>query len=103
MNGLRTQIKIPPVKSSALSDFSIDTNVCRNPACDNFGISEENIQSAKVGYDYKINDGVLKHVCKRCKQTHLRPVVSNILCKFFVSILAHPEGRALHTYSAALG
>ncbi|MCU7805434.1 MAG: hypothetical protein KZQ96_19760 [Candidatus Thiodiazotropha sp. (ex Lucinoma borealis)] len=59
------------MKSPSLPGFSIDANVCRNPACDNFGVSEEDIQPAKYGYDYKKSDGVLKHECKRCKQTHI--------------------------------
>lgn len=71
MNGVSEPVKIPPVESPSLPGFSIDANVCRNPACDNFGVSEEDIQPAKYGYDYKISDGVLKHACKRCKQTHI--------------------------------
>lgn len=71
MNGVRKYVKIPPVKSPSLPGLSIDANVCRNPACDNFGVSEEAIQSAKYGYEYKISDGILKLSCKRCKQTHI--------------------------------
>lgn len=71
MTVVRKPIEIPPVMSPSLRGFSIDANVCRNPACDNFGVSGEDIESAKHGYDYKIKDGVLKLTCKRCKQEHL--------------------------------
>lgn len=71
MDGVRKHAKIPPVKSPSLPGFSIDANVCRNPAFENFGVSEEDIQPAKYGYKYKITNGVLKHDCKRCNQTHL--------------------------------
>jgi hypothetical protein len=71
MNDVRKQAKSPPVKSPSLPGFSIDANVCRNPACENFGVSEEDIQPAEYGYEYKITNGVFKHACKRCNQTHL--------------------------------
>lgn len=71
MTGVRKHIKFLPVKSPSLHGFPIDANVCRNPACDNFGVSGEDIESAKYGYEYKTTNDVLKHVCKRCKQTHI--------------------------------
>jgi hypothetical protein len=71
MTGVEKNAKIPPEKSPSLPGFSVDANVCRNPACPNFGISEGDLQSAKFGYEYKSTNGVLKHFCKRCKQTHL--------------------------------
>ena len=70
MNGVRKQAEIPPVESPSLPGFSIDANVCRNPACENFGVSEKDIQTAKDGYEYKLTNGVVRHVCKRCGQTH---------------------------------
>lgn len=76
MSDVRKHVTIPPVESPSLPGFSIDANVCRNPACDNFGVSEEDIQSAKYGYSYNESDGILKCQCKRCKQT--RTVYSNI-------------------------
>jgi hypothetical protein len=71
MTGVRKHVKIPPAHSPSLPGYPIDANVCRNPACDNFGISEDDIRSAKHGYEYTVTDGVLKHKCKRCKQTHV--------------------------------
>lgn len=72
----QNHIKISPVESPSLPGFSIDANSCRNPACDNFGVSENNIQFAKHGYVYKETEGLLKCECKRCKQTRL--VYSNV-------------------------
>jgi len=70
MKSVRKHIKIPPVKSSSLPGFSIDANVCRNPACDNFGVSADDIKQAKFGYKYTTVDGVIKYQCKRCSQNH---------------------------------
>lgn len=70
MDGVRKQPKIPPVESPSLPGFSIDANVCRNPACENFGVSEEDIPLTKRGYEYKTANGVERHICKHCKQTH---------------------------------
>ncbi|MEW8492518.1 MAG: hypothetical protein AB2604_01845 [Candidatus Thiodiazotropha taylori] len=71
MSGVRKHFKFAPVTSPSLAGFSINANVCRNPACDNFGVSQEDIQSAKYGYAYNNKNGVLIHSCKRCKQTHV--------------------------------
>jgi len=71
MNCVRKHIKIPPVKSPSLPGLSIDANVCRNPACENFGVSEEDIEQAKYGYKYKNTDKGLKYDCKRCKHSHV--------------------------------
>ena len=76
MSSVRKHNKIPPAQSPSLPGYAIDANVCRNPACDNFGLSEADIQPAKYGYAYKNTKGALKHQCKRCKQTH--DVYSNI-------------------------
>ncbi len=62
--------KIPPVKSPSLPGFSIDANVCLNPACENFGVSGEDIHLPEIGYEYKDNDEVLRYKCKRCGQSH---------------------------------
>ena len=70
MSGVRKRFKFSPVKSPSLPGFSIDANVCRNPACDNFGVSAEDIEQAKFGYKYtEVNEGI-KYQCKRCSQTH---------------------------------
>jgi hypothetical protein len=71
MSSVRTHVNIPPVISPSLPGFPIDANVCRNPACDNFGLSEEDIQPAKNGYRYTVTDDVLKYECKGCKQSHI--------------------------------
>lgn len=76
MSGVQNSIENSPVESSSLPGFLIDANSCRNPACDNFGVSETDIKLAKHGYVYKETTGVLKHQCKRCKQT--RTAYSNV-------------------------
>jgi hypothetical protein len=76
MNGVEKQVRIPPVSSPSLPGFSIDANVCRNPACQNFGISEQDIPSAKQGYSFKTVKKVLKYTCKRCNQT--QTALSNV-------------------------
>ncbi len=65
-----------PVESSSLPNFSIDTNCCRNPACENFGVSEKDIPDRKHGYVYTEVDGKLKFKCNRCKQN--REAYSNL-------------------------
>ncbi len=62
---------IPPAKSPSLPGFSIDVNCCRNPACDNFGVSASDIQHTKYGYKYTESDGLLKFKCKRCNQNRV--------------------------------
>ncbi|MCU7877544.1 MAG: hypothetical protein KZQ84_12230 [Candidatus Thiodiazotropha sp. (ex Lucinoma borealis)] len=68
MSKEQDRIKIPPVESLSLPGFSIDANTCRNPACENFGVSAKDIQLAKHGYAYRESDGLLKFKCKRCSQ-----------------------------------
>jgi hypothetical protein len=70
MNGVRNQVEIPPVSSPSLPGFTIDANICRNPACQNFGVSEETNPLAKRRYKFKNPDGVVKYTCKSCHQTH---------------------------------
>lgn len=68
MSSVRTHVNIPPVISPSLPGFPIDANVCRNPACDNFGLSDAD---AKHRYRYTVTDEVLKYECKGCKQSHI--------------------------------
>ena len=65
-----------PVESPSLPGFPIDANTCRNPACDNFGVSEAHIENPKHGYTHSETNGLLKYKCKRCNQS--RAVYSNV-------------------------
>lgn len=76
MTGALNRIKISPVESPSLPGFSIDANCCRNPACDNFGVSGKDIPLKKFGYTFSETNGALKFKCKRCNQK--RDAYSNL-------------------------
>jgi len=76
MSVVRNSIENSPVESSSLPGFSIDVNCCRNPACDNFAVSEKDIPNKRFGYTYIEKDGKLSFKCKRCNQK--REAYSNL-------------------------
>jgi ferredoxin len=53
-------------RSRSLKGFPIDVNVCRNPACGNFGVSIYKVAGTALGYDYKTSKGVFYLYCRRC-------------------------------------
>ncbi len=71
MESKRTCFEFLPMESPSLPGFPIDANICRNPACLNFGISERNIETPKYGYRLTEVDGSVRHECKRCKQKQI--------------------------------
>lgn len=71
MNSVRTHVRLPPETSPSLSGFPIDANVCKNPACEHFGLSEMDNPREKARYEYLNDKGKLKIECKRCGQRHL--------------------------------
>ncbi|MEL0586835.1 MAG: hypothetical protein AAES65_18385 [Candidatus Thiodiazotropha sp. (ex. Lucinoma kazani)] len=58
MSDVRKHVNIPPVESPSLPCLSIDANVCRNPACDNFGVSELLFDSGSNGRHLLIPAGI---------------------------------------------
>ena len=55
-----------PVGSPSLKKFPIDVNVCRNPTCENVGVSINNVVDEELGYSFGSARGELKLQCRRC-------------------------------------
>lgn len=69
MRSVRKRFKPVISKSPSLPEYSIDVNVCRNPHCENFGLSEEDITDIKNPYKNGFNSsGAPTIKCKRCTQ-----------------------------------
>ncbi len=56
------------VKSPSLRDYLIDVNVCRNPHCENFGLSEDDIKDKRYSYRYVNKGNAPTMKCNRCGQ-----------------------------------
>ena len=75
-----------PVVSPSLPKFSIDANVCKNPACLNFGVSQADIKNPKLRYEFKASDDEIKYKCKGCNQTRLAYSNTSLLEAFHRSL-----------------